>query len=470
MNPIKLLLSGMMMFFVNMAFSQDRSQVQHIKFDEIEWEQMADKVQRKYVYGEKGMMALFKMQKGAKVPPHQHPNEQTSYITKGSVLVKMQGKEYHVKAGEILIIPANITHEFECLEDDTYDIDFFAPPRMDWINGTANYFTAQTSSNLEAVAKLDVRPGNVAVSKEGRVFSTIHPLGSNNYQLVEIKNGKAIPYPNLSLQKQNGQASDKKFDTMLGLTFDKQNRLWVTDMGLNLGKSRVWVFDINKNKVVETIEIPENILPKGSFAQDIAVDEKNGWIYLADISNPGIIAVNTKTKKARRFSNHSSLQAENIDMVIDGKVINFGGKPARVAIDPITLSADRETLFFGAMNGKTWYSVPSKLFRDDKKDEEIAAAIQKVADKPISDGAFTDDAGNHYFTNLQEHSITKISPDKKMTTLVQDAEKLQWPDNVYLGNDGWIYISANQLNSTPAFTGGTDEGKVPFYIYRFKIK
>ncbi|WP_293309660.1 hypothetical protein [Pedobacter sp. UBA5917] len=33
-------------------------------------------------------------------------------------------------------------------------------------------------TNLEVVAALDVRPGDVAVSAEGRIFSTIHPLGN----------------------------------------------------------------------------------------------------------------------------------------------------------------------------------------------------------------------------------------------------------------------------------------------------
>jgi quercetin dioxygenase-like cupin family protein len=122
------------------AIAQNIKEIQHIKFENLGWEQLGDKLQRKYVYGEQGMLALFKMDKGAKVPLHQHPNEQTTYITKGSVKVHMQGKDYIVKAGEVLIIPGNIPHQFECLEDGTLDIDFFAPPRKDWIEGTASYF------------------------------------------------------------------------------------------------------------------------------------------------------------------------------------------------------------------------------------------------------------------------------------------------------------------------------------------
>lgn len=460
------------MVLTDSVWAQKTNEIQHIKFDDEGWEQMAPKLQRKYVYGEKGMLALFKMDKGAKVPLHHHPNEQTSYITKGSVKVTMQGKEYMVKAGEILIIPANIPHEFECLEDGTLDFDFFAPPRTDWINGTANYFgnTTATQPQLETVATMDIRPGDVAVSASGRVFATIHPLGSQKMQLVEIVNGRAVAYPNESFQKNYQPATNTNFDAMLGLIFDKKGRLWVIDMGLELGTTRLWSFDINTNKVIEKIELPRAIAPKGSFLQDVVIDEKNNWAYLADIANPGIIAIDLKTKNARRFSGHNSLLAEDKDMIIDSKVINFGGKPARVAIDPITLSANRETLFFGAMNGTTWYKVPAKLFRENKDDKTIGEAITVAGKKPFSDGATTDAAGNHYFTNLQEHSITKLSINGNLTDVLKCNSLLLWPDNVYLGSDNWMYISTNQLNTTPAFTGGRDEGKPPYYIYRFKLK
>jgi quercetin dioxygenase-like cupin family protein len=54
------------------------------------------------------------------------------------VKVLSQGKQFIVKAGEILIIPPYVPHEFYALED-TIDMDFFSPVREDWLNGTANY-------------------------------------------------------------------------------------------------------------------------------------------------------------------------------------------------------------------------------------------------------------------------------------------------------------------------------------------
>jgi len=326
----------------------------------------------------------------------------------------------------------------------------------------------QQQPHLEVVAELDVRPGDVAVSKSGRIFATIHSLGSRNLQLVEIKGKNSyVPYPDAAYQKNNGPANDRALDSPLGLIFDENDRLWVIDMGQELGTTRLWAFDISTNEVTRKISLPAGIAPKGSFIQDVAIDSKNQWAYLADIADPGIIALDLKTEEARRFGSAPELQSEDIDMVIDGKLVFFGGKPARVAVDPITISPDGNAVFFGAMNGTTWYRLDARLLRDNAGDEDIRASIRKVGEKPISDGASIDKNGNHYFTNLTEHAISKLDTNGRLSNIITD-NRLLWPDNAYLAPDGYIYISANQLDTTPAFTGGDDEGKPPYFIYRFK--
>lgn len=466
MKTKKTILLSLALFSFAMMPAQQK--ILQTDFSKGTWEQVGTGLQRKWVSGTESTFAFWKMDKGAHVPPHQHPNEQVTYITKGSVRVLMNNKEYIVKAGGVLIIPANVTHEFFCLEDGTEDLDFFTPVRKDWTDGTAGYLKQQENP-LETVAQFDdMRPGNVAVSKDGRVFATIHPLGSPRQQLVEIINGKAIPFPSVKLQKNGGKASHDAFDTPLGILVDKKNRLWMIDMGLELGTTRLWSIDLKKNKIAEKIELPSDIAPKGSFVQDVAIDEKNDWAYLADIANPGIIALNLKTKKARRFSGHSTLQSEDVDMIIDGKVIDFGGKPSRVGINPITLSDDRETIFFGAMNGTAWYQVPARLFRENADDQTIGNSIQKSGDKPVSDGVATDKNGNHYITNLGGHSISKLDANSQLSEVVKDG-RLKWPDNVAISEDGYLYISVNQLNSTPAFSGEKDKGQPPYFIYRIKL-
>lgn len=101
-------------------------------------EKISDKITRQYIMGSQSMLVKWTLQKGAVIPLHFHPNEQITWITKGSVKVLSQGKEFIVKAGGVLIIPPNVPHEFLALED-TIDIDFFTPVREDWLNNTATY-------------------------------------------------------------------------------------------------------------------------------------------------------------------------------------------------------------------------------------------------------------------------------------------------------------------------------------------
>lgn len=327
---------------------------------------------------------------------------------------------------------------------------------------------AATPGELEVVAELPIRPGNVVPGPGGRLFATVHPLGAPAAaQLIEITGRDSFkPWPSTELQRGTSTASDDRIDTPLGIIGDGLGRIWIVDMGLNLGKTRLWAFEAESGRQVQRIELPPEIAPKGSFVQDLVVDDRAGWVYLADIANPGLIAVEIATGRARRFGGHAALQAEpQARMVIGGRPIQFQGKPANVAVNPITLSADRETLFFGAMNGRSWYSVPARLLRTGVPDAETAAAIRRVGPKPVSDGAATDASGRHFFTNVNEGGIDRLGTDGKLVPLVRDA-RLDWPDSVHVGDSSWLYISVNQLYKTPAFTGGRDEGKPPYRIMR----
>jgi len=108
------------------------------QLDSISKEKLSDKITRQYIMGSQSMIVKWTLLKGAVVPMHFHPNEQITWITKGSVKVLSQGKEFIVKSGGVLIIPPNVPHEFFALED-TIDIDYFTPVRQDWLDGSASY-------------------------------------------------------------------------------------------------------------------------------------------------------------------------------------------------------------------------------------------------------------------------------------------------------------------------------------------
>jgi quercetin dioxygenase-like cupin family protein len=103
-------------------------------------EQVNDLLRRQYFYGTNVTFVKWIAKKGAVIPLTHHLNEQVTWFTEGRAEVYSQGRKYIMKAGDVMIIPPNVPHEFIYTED-TIDIDIFAPGRQDWIDGTATYLT-----------------------------------------------------------------------------------------------------------------------------------------------------------------------------------------------------------------------------------------------------------------------------------------------------------------------------------------
>lgn len=114
------------------------------RWDELPEEKVTEKLSRKLIVGEKGMLALINLKRGCIVPNHKHVNEQMAWILKGALLFTINGKEIMVREGEVLHIPPNLEHSAVATED-TVDIDFFVPVRDDWLTGK-DYYLRQAVS------------------------------------------------------------------------------------------------------------------------------------------------------------------------------------------------------------------------------------------------------------------------------------------------------------------------------------
>ena len=108
------------------------------RWSDIKLEELSTTISRRFIYGERVMIAEVQLKKGSIVPEHSHENEQVTWITKGELLFEIGGKEIHVREGEVLVIPSNTPHKATALED-TVDMDIFNPPRKDWIEGDDQY-------------------------------------------------------------------------------------------------------------------------------------------------------------------------------------------------------------------------------------------------------------------------------------------------------------------------------------------
>ena len=114
------------------------SNLQHVRLRDFPVEQVNPLLDRQLVSGERSMLARIILRKGCVVPLHSHDNEQITYILEGALRFLIQDREIIVSEGEVLVIPSQVPHSAEALED-TVDLDIFCPPRADWLDGTDLY-------------------------------------------------------------------------------------------------------------------------------------------------------------------------------------------------------------------------------------------------------------------------------------------------------------------------------------------
>ena len=111
------------------------------RWDSMRKERVSDMLERRLITGDRMMLAHVYLKKGCIVPKHSHDNEQLTYILEGALkfwVGEDGSQEITVRAGEVLLIPSNVPHKAEALED-TLDVDIFSPPRQDWLDKTDDY-------------------------------------------------------------------------------------------------------------------------------------------------------------------------------------------------------------------------------------------------------------------------------------------------------------------------------------------
>jgi quercetin dioxygenase-like cupin family protein len=84
------------------------------------------------VYGEKTLLTEFKLEKGAVLPRHKHPHEQTGYLVSGRMDLTIGDATHHVWPGDSWCIPGSIDHNAVAREDSVA-IEVFSPVREEYI-------------------------------------------------------------------------------------------------------------------------------------------------------------------------------------------------------------------------------------------------------------------------------------------------------------------------------------------------
>ena len=321
---------------------------------------------------------------------------------------------------------------------------------------------------LQKVLSYPLPVGNVAVSRTGRVFFTVHPEARpKGNRLLEYVNGAAVPYPGMRQQAE-------LFDTVLGVAIDRQGKLWTIDHGNHGTRSaRLLAFDIDTGKVVHDHRLPAEIAPAGSFLQDLQISADGRTIIIADASfwrkRPAIIVYDVESATARRvLESHPSVAAENYVIAHgDAEMRFFGGLVSlRGGVDGIALGP--EWLYYGALSGSTLYRVRLRDLRDPELPAgQLARRVESYSTKPLSDGLSIDVDGNVYITDVEHNAVFVVGNDRKLSTLVR-SPRIRWPDALSFGPDGWLYVADSALQEVVLRPEEHIAENGPYGIFRFR--
>ena len=97
-------------------------------------EPVADGITRRVIAGERGMIVWWTMQPGAKVAAHSHDHEQIAWVISGRMEFRLGAEWRFCGPGDIVVIGSGVEHE-AIFPETTEVVDFFAPPREDFLAG-----------------------------------------------------------------------------------------------------------------------------------------------------------------------------------------------------------------------------------------------------------------------------------------------------------------------------------------------
>jgi sugar lactone lactonase YvrE len=319
----------------------------------------------------------------------------------------------------------------------------------------------------------------VAVSRDGRLF-TNYPYWSDIYQhaLVEIKPvNQKVPYPNADMNSwKPGDNGLNKWVCVQAVYIDDANNMWVVDpaapkMGPVYQNSYKLVkISLATNTVQRTYTFT-GVADVNSYINDVRVDTARQFAYLTNSSEGGIVVADLNTGNSRQLlMAHYSVKSDPAyTFIVDGKELRKNGQPMKFNSDGIALSPDREWLYYKPLTDDKLYRIRTEYLRNASMgDAEISAKVEDLGRFSSSDGMIFDKKGNLYLGDVQNYRIVRISPDLKMTTIIQDS-RLIWPDSYSISDDGFLYISCSQINKQPEYNEGVNRRTSPYTIYRMKL-
>jgi len=338
-----------------------------------------------------------------------------------------------------------------------------------------------TLTKAETFATTDQAVGNITFTNTGDLVYSHHPFfgPENRVMIMDAKSKESKPFPNKAWNTPR-DTDDNYLSNVLGIRNDENGVIWMIDMAQrNNVTPKIVGWNTKTDKLERIYYLPKSSVPKIAQPNDMVVDTKHGYFIIADegIGNGGdgsqvaFIIVDMKTGKTRRILEGTrTTKPENTPTIIMGKHLAVNGKDLLVGNDGITADKDFEYIYYGPLNGTKIYRIKTlDLVNESFTNEDLDSKIETYSEKPNNGGMSIDVDGNIYLTALETNSVAVVLAKNKSVKTMTSNENMVWPDGVsYNHVDGYMYVSAAQVNKGAVFNDGKDQSTKPFYMFRFK--
>jgi DNA-binding beta-propeller fold protein YncE len=343
-------------------------------------------------------------------------------------------------------------------------------------NPAAGELPAMNATNeveLEVVAALPIRPSAVVRTPDGRIIWTEHFGAPNPNKVHELlPDGTFRDYPAGAPYESHS------------LRIDSNGVLWMLDMGGNGKLPKLVGWDTKTETLVKEIEISPPVYEPNSSLQDFVIDEQNNQAIIADTGggfqpwqfDPALVVVDLNSGESRRvLQEHSSVQAEPLDTLIEGKPLMLtidrekGTQiPSRWGVNGIAIDPAQEWVYYAPMTGTSVYRISARdLANATLNSEALGKRVEHYGDKNIGDGLMVDGAGNVYNTDLQYNAIGITNAEGEYRLIRRDDKLLNFTEGFEPAADGYVYVATNQAHKS-IFFQPVDAGVPPYYLLRFR--
>ncbi len=289
--------------------------------------------------------------------------------------------------------------------------------------------------------------------------------------------GRLQPYPDAGWsQAAAGTDAAHRLVSVNAIHQDSAGGVWIVDTGsLSLGGrplvggAKILHVDPQDDRVQDVYILPPAALRAHSYIDDIRLHGRRA--YLTDAGEGALLVLDLDSGQVRRrFDGMAWVRAGRRDrIVVQGHLVRSpDGRPLQVQVDPLELSPDGRTLYFGPLTGPLW-QVDTRSLDDNRLDDAAVAGRVRpwFALPPVGGTAMAPD-GSLYYTPLADGTVMRRDANGRLSVVVRDP-RLRWADAPFLDGRGHLYLPVPQLDGAAIFHHGVSTVHWPVGLYRIDL-